>query len=113
MEPRLDIRRSSGKRNCKGELVLYPGLPSQLFFLQVFSTAVKKSCEGRPGYEARGELLYPYHSSKMTYCSPLAAPLTPTSGASTKFQFEYLLKKSTITSIALLPGLPHMSEQSK
>ena len=92
MEPRLDIGMSSGKRNCKGELVLYPGIPSQLFF--VFSTAVKKSCEGRPGHEARGELLYPYHSSKMTYCSPLATnpPLVVHPLNFNSNLFEYLLK---------------------
>ena len=34
-----------GKRVTK--IASYPGLPSQLF-----ATAAKKSCEGRPGYEA-------------------------------------------------------------
>ena len=35
-------------------LALYPGLPSQLFFVAVGKRAhgCEKSCEGRPGYEA-------------------------------------------------------------
>ena len=44
------------ERQC-ALLASYPGLPSQLFFAAVelthaFSHGCKKSCEGRPGYEA-------------------------------------------------------------